>query len=70
MSTKPTEKLTKEITSVKLARELLIEEIQAHAGDLADLSDAIDCIDDLIDNTEMEVRIQKNAEISAMAERI
>ncbi len=59
------DKLTKDITGVKLAREVLIEEIQATTGELTDLTAVIECIDDLIDNTEMEIRIQKNREIAA-----
>ena len=62
-------KLTKDITGVKLAREVLLEEIQNVVE--CDLTAIIDCIDDLIDVTEMEVRIQKNREVQAsMNERV
>ncbi len=58
-------KLTKDITAVKLAREVLIEELYSKFDkDEEGLRVVIDYIDDLIDVTEMEVRIQKNKEVA------
>ncbi len=58
-------KLTKDITAVKLAREVLIEELYSKFDkDEEGLRVVIDYIDDLIDVTEMEVRIQKNKEVT------
>ena len=56
-------KLTKDITVVKLAREVLIDEL-CSKYDESELQDVINLIDDLIDVTEMEVRIQKNKEVA------